>query len=166
MISRKYLFRPAAWGDLPQLRTWQSLPHVRQWWDDDEPFDEEELRDSRVARWIVGLNGKPFAYMQDYSVHGWDQHHFEHLPPGTRGIDQYIGEPAMIGRGHGTAFIRQRMHELFGAGVPVIAVDPHPANTRAIAVYEKLGFRIAGAEQETPWGVILPMEARPPLPGE
>lgn len=153
-------------NDLPLLRTWQSLPHVRAWWGSDQPFDEEELRDTRVSRWIVELNGEPFAYMQDYSVHGWEKHHFGHLPPGSRGIDQYIGEPAMIGCGHGPAFIRQRMHQLFAAGAPVIAVDPHPANIRAVAIYRKLGFRIAGVERETPWGVILPMEARAPRRGE
>lgn len=161
MTSATYVFRLAAMRDLPTLRTWQNSPHVREWWGDDEPFDEEELRDARVARWIVELNSKPFAYMQDYSVHGWEEHHFGHLPPGSRGIDQYIGDLAMIGYGHGTAFIRQRMQELFAAGVPVIATDPHPTNARAIAVYSKLGFRIAGAERETAWGRILPMEARP-----
>lgn len=152
--------------DLPLLRWWQDLPHVREWWGDDEPFDEGDLHDARVSRWIVELDGKPFAYMQDYSVHGWEGHHFGHLPPGSRGIDQYIGDPAMIGGGHGTAFIRQRMQEIFAAGAPVIAVDPHPANARAIAVYRKLGFRIAGAERATPWGLILPMEARSPQAGE
>ena len=152
--------------DLALLRTWQSLPHVREWWGDDEPFNEEELRDGRVSRWIVELNGNPLAYMQDYSVHGWDEHHFGYLPPGSRGIDQYIGDPSMLGRGHGTTFIRQRMQELFAAGAPVIATDPHPANTKAIAVYSKLGFRIAGPEQKTPWGFILPMEARSLQRGE
>ncbi|YCI06711.1 acetyltransferase (plasmid) [Ensifer sp. D2-11] len=161
MAPAAYTFRPAAINDLPLLQTWQSLPHVREWWDDGKPFDGAELCDTRVTRWIVELNGQPFAYMQDYSVHGWEEHHFGHLPPGSRGIDQYIGVPAMIGGGHGTAFIRQRMHELFAAGAPVIAVDPHPENTRAITVYRKLGFRIAGAERVTPWGLILPMEARP-----
>jgi aminoglycoside 6'-N-acetyltransferase len=158
MVPPNYVFRPAAMRDLPLLGEWQSFPHVREWWDDGEPFDEGDLRDDRVSNWIVELNGRPFAYMQDYSVHGWDEHHFEHLPPGSRGIDQYIGDPVMIGHGHATAFIRQRMHELFAAGVPVIAVDPHPANARAIAVYRKLEFRIVGPERDTAWGLILPME--------
>lgn len=166
MTSADYAFRPVEMNDLALLRSWQSLPHVQEWWGDDEPFDEEGLRDTRVSRWIVELNGKHFAYMQDYSVHGWGEHHFGHLPSGSRGIDQYIGDPAMIGCGHGSAFIRQRMHELFTAGVPVIATDPHPANTRAIAVYSKLGFRVTGAERVTPWGLILPMEARSLQAGE
>lgn len=153
-------------SDLPLLRTWQSLPHVQKWWGNDEPFDEQGLHDNRVSRWIVDLSGRPFAYMQDYSVHGWGEHHFAGLPPRSRGIDQYIGDPSMIGFGHGAAFIRKRMQELFAAGVPVIAVDPHPANERAIAVYAKLGFLVTGPEEDTAWGRILPMEARSQQPGE
>ncbi|WWR55751.1 hypothetical protein RV999_26300 (plasmid) [Sinorhizobium meliloti] len=40
--------------------------------------------------------------MQDYTVHGWDDHHFAHLAKGSRGIDQYIGDPEMVGVGHGS----------------------------------------------------------------
>ena len=81
-------------------------------------------------------------------MHGWGQHHFDYLPEGSRGIDQYIGETGMIGNGHGTGFIRQRMKELFGRGVPAVATDPHPENLRAIAVYQKVGFQIAGTAQK------------------
>lgn len=98
--------------------------------------------------------------MQDYSVHGEEDHPFAALPKGSRGIDQFIGEPDMIGLGHGSAFIRARMKALFDAGAPVIGTDPHPANERAIAVYRKLGFEPYGAPQETRWGLILPMLAR------
>lgn len=149
-------------SDLPLLRKWQSFPHVREWWNDNEPFNAEKLTDMRVSRWIVERDGKPFAYMQDYSVHGWEDHHFGYLSTGSRGLDQYIGDPAMVGGGHGTAFIRQRMNELFAAGAPALAVDPHPANGRAIAVYKKLGFEIVGVEQQTPWGSIVPMVAKHP----
>lgn len=98
--------------------------------------------------------------MQDYAVHGWDDHHFAYLPTGSRGIDQFIGPEQMVGRGHGSAFIAQRMRALFAAGAPVIATDPHPENKRAIAVYQKLGFRPVGLARETAWGHVLPMEAR------
>ena len=65
----------------------------------------------------------------------------------------------MVGRGHGTAFIRQRVQELFIGGAPVVAADPHPRNERAIFVYQKLGFTPTGPAQETRWGFILPMIA-------
>ena len=94
-------------ADLDLLNAWQSQPHVSEWWDAEEPYDAEELGDCRVSRWIVDFDQSPFAYMQDYTVHGWEEHHFAHLPSGARGIDQFIGEPDMIGIGHGSAFIAE-----------------------------------------------------------
>lgn len=158
----RYIFRAATMQDLPRLRQWQRQPHVAEWWDSEEPFSEEDLRDDRVARWIVSEGDTPFAFMQDYSVHGWDDHPFQHLPKGARGIDQYIGEPAFLGRGHGQAFLRQRMRTLFANGAPALGTDPDPANQRAIAVYQKIGFKIAGEPRNTSWGRILPMVAHRP----
>jgi aminoglycoside 6'-N-acetyltransferase len=158
--TKQYIFRKATIADLPLLIEWQAHPHVREWWDEDEPYDEEDLNDARVARWIIETENKPFAFMQDYTVHGWDEHHFDHLPKGSRGIDQYIGDPGMIGAGHGAAFIRARLRSLLKAGTPVVATDPHPDNKRAIAVYKKIGFEIFGPAKETKWGLILPMWAK------
>lgn len=157
----RYSFRPATMADLHLLANWQRAPHVSRWWNSDVPFDEKRLADPRVSRWIVSLGERPFAYMQDYTVHGWPEHHFDYLPNGSRGLDQYIGEPDMIGMGHGPGFIRQRMQALFGQGVPALATDPNPENLRAISAYERLGFRIVGPAKETPWGTIVPMEAWP-----
>ena len=158
--TNPYIFRKATMGDLTLLNGWQSHPHVREWWGNVEPYDEEYFNDRRVSRWIVETAGKPFAFMQDYTVHGWKEHHFSKLPKGSRGIDQYIGEPELIGFGHGSAFIASRMETLFDAGAPIIATDPHPENKRAIAVYRKVGFEVSGPPQETAWGLILPMLAK------
>ena len=146
--------------DLALLKEWQSHSHVRAWWDEDAPYDQEKINDHRVSRWIVETDGRPFAFMQDYTVHGWDEHHFSQLPKGSRGIDQYIGKPDMINLGHGSAFIANRVRCLFDAGAPVIATDPHPDNKRAIAAYKKVGFEISGSPQNTAWGLILPMQTK------
>ncbi len=161
-----YGFRAATMADLALLRYWLHMPHVGRWWGHDDPFDKDDLADPRVSRWIVLLGDQPFAYLQDYAVHGWDQHHFAHLPPASRGIDQFIGEAGMIGKGHGKGLIRQRMQELFQTGVPVLAADPSPENHRAITVYQRLGFVIAGQPFATEWGMVLPMEARRPEIGQ
>lgn len=157
---KRYEFRQAAIDDLHLLTKWQAHPHVREWWDSDEPYDQEKLSDPRVSRWIVSIDERPFAFMQDYTVQGWEAHHFAKLPKGSRGIDQYIGDPGMVGVGHGSAFIGARMQVLFDEGAPVIATDPHPENKRAISVYRKLGFEHAGPAEETQWGLILPMLAK------
>lgn len=160
MATNPYSFRKATLGDLDLLTRWQSQPHVCEWWDTDAPYDEKDLADPRVSRWIVSIAENPFAFMQDYSVHGWAGHHFAKLPKVSRGIDQFIGDPDMIGLGHGSAFIGARMRGLFDEGVPVVATDPHPDNARAIAVYTKLGFEKVGSPLDTQWGLILPMCAK------
>jgi len=155
-----YTFRKVTLDDLPLLSAWQAAPHVAEWWDGEEPYTAEDLADPRVARWIVSHADRPFAYMQDYTVHGWEDHHFGFLPEGARGIDQFIGVPEMLGAGHGAGFIDQRMRALYTAGAPMIATDPHPDNARAVAVYQKLGFTVSGPPQKTQWGLILPLIAR------
>lgn len=77
-------------------------------------------------------------------------------PDGTRVIDQMIGEPCMVKRGHGSAFVRWFVERLLAAGVPRIVTDPGPADARAIRRYEKAGF--AGERLvETPDGAALHM---------
>lgn len=160
IAANSYSFRTVTLDDLDLLKSWQSTPHVREWWESDELYREADLADSRVARWIVSFAERPFAFMQDYTVHGWENHHFADLPKGSRGIDQYIGDPDLVGKGHGSAFIKSRMQVLFDEGAPVIATDPHPDNQRAMAVYSKLGFEPSGPPLSTEWGLILPMLAK------
>ncbi|HEV2124264.1 MAG TPA: GNAT family N-acetyltransferase, partial [Chloroflexota bacterium] len=92
---------------------------------------------------------------------GWSPHPFSHLPRGARGIDQYIGEPQMLGCGHGPAFVREHCNRLLAADVPAIGTDPHPGNARAIRAYQKAGFFVASEPQETRWGRAILMERWP-----
>jgi len=111
--------------------------------------------------WIVAYQGRPFAYAQDYSPHDWDAHPFAHLPRGSRGIDQYIGEPDLLDLGHGSAFVRAHCDRLFTAGAPAIGTDPHPENGRAIRAYEKAGFKVVSPPMDTRWGRAILMERWP-----
>ena len=47
----------------------------------------------------------------------------------------------MIGCGHGSALIRYFIERLVQSGTPRVVTDPHPANARAVRVYEKAGFK-------------------------
>ena len=71
-------------------------------------------------------------------------------------MDQFIGEPEMIGVGHGSALIRAHAERLFAEGAPAVAADPSPDNPRAIRAYEKAGFQ-RGPVQDTDWGRCLLM---------
>jgi aminoglycoside 6'-N-acetyltransferase len=131
------------------MRRWLDTPEVRRWWGDpDEQASllAEDLDDPQMAMWIISYRERPFAYIQDYEPGAWALHHLADLPPGSRGIDQFIGEPDMLDQGHGSAFIRAHADALLAAGAPAVGTDPDPANARAIRAYEKAGF---GALRET-----------------
>ena len=140
------------------VEAWTRETHVSEWWHS-VSYSADDLDNSRVVRRIAEADGIPLAFIQNYDVHSEDGHYFGYLPPGSRGLDQFNGDPAMLGRGHGPALLAQRASELLRAGAPVLAVDPQPDNARAIAVYKKVGFRFVGAPRETQWGTVLPMEA-------
>ena len=139
-----YAFRPAALQDLPLLQHWLRTPEVVRWWGNAEEqalLLREDLEEPCMVMRIVSFEGRPFAYAQDYAVHIWPQQHFARLLPGSRAIDSFIGEPDMIGRGHGSTYLKLVAERLWAEGAPVVAVDPDVDNLRARRAYEKAGFR-------------------------
>ena len=139
-----YQFRPMTVADLPMVRGWLAAPHVAEWWGDpDEQFGlvQGDIDHPAMDQFVVAVDDRPFAYLQCYDPDAWPENGLGDHPHGTRGIDQFIGDPDMIGRGHGSAFIRLFTDGLLIAGTPRVLTDPDPANARAIRAYEKAGFR-------------------------
>jgi aminoglycoside 6'-N-acetyltransferase len=137
-----YEFRPMTADDLPLLKRWLAMPHVTEWWGDaEEQFDlvSGDLSHPAMDQFIVAIDAQPLGYLQCYDLTAWSSG-FGPQPLGTRGIDQFIGEPDMIERGHGSAFIRTFTDGLLAAGTPRMVTDPDPANARAVRAYEKAGF--------------------------
>ena len=159
-------FRPLARPDLPLVHEWLRRPHVAEWWGPAETLDDLEAEhgpaiDGRAshAPYVVLLDDAPIGWIQWYVAaashdEGWwlDEH-----DPGVRGIDQFIGDPALLGRGIGSAMVRAFDDMLFAdPAVTRVQTDPSPANVRAIRCYEKAGFRRVGVV-ETPDGPALLM---------
>jgi aminoglycoside 6'-N-acetyltransferase len=157
-----YAFRPLAVADLPMIRRWLETPEVVRWWGD--PAEQYELVRGDLThpdmdQFIVSLDSRPFAYIQCYALSTWNQG-FGEQPPATRGIDQFIGEDDMIGRGHGSTFIRQFVDDRLRAGIPRIVTDPDPVNVRAVRACEKAGFA-RERMVDTPDGPALLMVREP-----
>ena len=152
-----YTFRAMTPADMPLIRRWLAAPHVAEWWHDPETleFVGGDLNHPDLAQFIVSLDGRSFAYLQSYRLGDWHVS-FGPQPGGTRGLDQFIGEADMLGCGHGSAFIRAFIDQLFARGVPRIVIDPSPSNARAIRAYEKAGF-VPQDEIVTPDGPALLM---------
>lgn len=142
-----YQFRAMSSADLPMVRTWLARLHVREWWGDPaEQFGlvSEDLAEPAMDQYLVALGERPFAYLQCYAQSAWPDNGLGLHPPGTRGIDQFIGEADMLDCGHGSGFIGMFVDSLLAAGAPRVITDPDPANGRAIRAYEKAGFRKVG----------------------
>lgn len=154
-----YQFAPVVEAHLPLLHRWLGEPHVREWWG--EPDHEIELiKENFTLSWIdsflVSYRERPFGYIQCYDIFSDDYQPFPDQSAGTHGIDQFIGEPDMINRGHGSGFISAFASSVLSGGVPRIVTDPDPDNARAIAAYKKAEFR-ALDQLDTEWGPCLLM---------
>jgi aminoglycoside 6'-N-acetyltransferase len=158
-MQPQYQFRPMTGADLPMLKQWLAAPHVMQWWGDtDKQFAllSGDLNADGIDQFVVEIGDRPIGYIQCYDPHAWPGNGFGPQPSGARGIDQFIGEADMIGRGHGSAFVRQFVAGRLAAGAPHVITDPEPGNARAIRAYEKAGFRRQRLV-DTPHGVALLM---------
>jgi aminoglycoside 6'-N-acetyltransferase len=120
--------------DAAELRRIHETPEVARWWDlPDEDFPWEEPDSTRLT---IEVDGRVAGLIQYY----------EELQPRYRfaSIDLFL-EPALRGRGIGTAVLRRVVRHLIDdQGHHRITIDPATANTAAIRSYEKAGFRAVG----------------------
>src|SRR6202521_4471411 len=161
-MAPAYIFRPMSAADLSLIRRWLQTPEVVRWWG--SPAEQYalvsgDLEHPDMDQFIVAVDDHPFGYIQCYALSTWNQGFGSH-PAKTRGIDQFIGVSDMIGRGHGSGFIRQFVDALLGQGIPRVVTDPDPDNVRAVRAYTKAGFR-SERLVDTPDGPALLMVRDP-----
>jgi aminoglycoside 6'-N-acetyltransferase len=150
-----YHFQPMSAHDLPAVNAWLAAPHVREWWSDEEITLAGE-DEPALEQYIVVAGVQPFAYLQCYLQRAYPENGLGTHPPGTRGIDLFIGAPGMLDRGHGSAFIETFVERLAIGAVPRVIADPNPGNTRAIRAFAKAGF-LSDRRVHTPEGPALLM---------
>lgn len=156
-----YDFRRAGIADLPRLGHWLAAPHVAAWWGDSvaelalvrQTIREAAGGQSATHPYIVSYEGRPMAYIQVWQADQWSE--YDDQPEGTKGLDQLIGPPDMLGAGHGPRFIALMTERLFEAGVPRVIIDPAAENDRAIKAYAKAGFRSCGTRPTREGPVVL-----------
>lgn len=133
------------------LKKWLQEPHVKEFWqetDDDDKLKSkfiEELPKRSVDSFVIYYNHEPIGYIQSYKAdkvgNGW----WPNADPTTYGIDLFIGEYEMLGKGIGTQVIKNFINKLReNPNVKSIIIDPEPNNLRMIHICEKLGFSNEG----------------------
>lgn len=151
---------------MPLLAEWLRRPHVAEWWgtpgsvtDLEEEYGPVIDGVSSTRAYLAMVDARPGGFIQvytavDHHAEGW---WVEEDDPGVRGIDQFLADPADLGRGLGTTMVRAFVDTVFAdPAVTRIQTDPDPGNGRAIRCYEKAGFR-ASHEVLTPDGPALLM---------
>lgn len=143
-----------AGDDYALMVRWRNTPHVRQWWDPDDPpmtIEQaiEEYRPSvlgvepdRPA--IIEFQGKPIGFVQYYPWAAF-RHELDELgitvPEGAWGLDIFIGEPDGVNRGIGSSVVRLLCNHLFAhEGATAVAFGVERMNARARRAYEKAGM--------------------------
>ena len=150
-----YAFTPLREGDLALARRWLLEPHVRRWWADDP--DEHDYPEGTLAEWreaidgkdptdmfLIQLDGRPIGVLQSYRVEDYPDYVAElgPLPERAISLDVFVGEPDLIGRGHGGRLLRAFLPLAFDRyGLDYCVIGPAKANVAAIRAYEKAGFR-------------------------
>jgi aminoglycoside 6'-N-acetyltransferase len=147
-----YAFHPMSVDDLPLMRRWLEMPHVRKWWGDPETElgfigDMIEGRDT-TRPFIFSVDGESAGYIQYWFIghhqnatwiadHPW----LAELPSNAVGVDLSVGDPDRLSQGIGSGVLRAFAEYLVRLGYRTIVIDPDPANGRAVRAYEKAGFR-------------------------
>ena len=165
VIHRRDLtFEPLKEADFPLLFDWLNSPHIVEQWDGAKSLEEVQIkyRDKLALDWhqmfIVSKNGKKFGYIQSYRATRAGQHWWPSEPETTVGIDQFIGDDQLLGKGLGTSMVKEFSDWLLTQpNTKKVITDPSPTNSRAIRCYRKAGFKDVGVV-DTPEGPALLME--------
>ena len=136
------------------MRRWLLEPHVKRWWDDGVkiPYPDAEIEEYREAiegkdptyRYVAHIDARPVGMFQHYLIADDPEYAAAlGLAEDAIGVDLFIGEADLIGRGHGPAMLRQFLREVAFPfhGLDVCVIGPSVKNTPAIRAYEKAGFR-------------------------
>ena len=152
------VFKPLNENDLPLLYRWFQEPIVNQWYARRKHWSLDEITEKYQPRISGKQNIPSFIVYRDEVPVGFIQHYrFESgFPEGIKGlhnllfkqyyqndlvgIDLFIADPNMRGKGFGVQLIQQ-FTEAFLREFSAIVVDPEINNINALRCYEKAGFK-------------------------
>jgi aminoglycoside 6'-N-acetyltransferase len=155
MTLHSIVFRAVTPSDLPDLSRWLAEPHVERWWREPSELSAVAAKylpciDGRdpTEIFVIEVDGTPAGFIQRYLVA--DNPDWAGVLRGTGtagweaafGIDYLIGDPALIGRGIGSAAIREFTAASF-ARYPETSsavADVQQANVASWRALERAGF--------------------------
>jgi RimJ/RimL family protein N-acetyltransferase len=125
-----------------------------RWWDDGVkvPYPDaviEEYRDAiqgkdPTYRYLAEIDRRRAGMFQHYRIGDSPEYELAlGLGEEAIGVDLFIGEPDLVGRGHGSPMLRAFLRDVAFPfhGIDVCVIGPSVKNRAAIRAYEKAGFR-------------------------
>lgn len=150
-LNEQITFRRLQPTDFPLLVKWLNAPQVNAIYDKKQMSIKEVEKkylprthaENKVASFVVLLSGKPIGHLQSYLIDDDPKYKATIQIEGKAGgVDIFIGEKDMIGKGLGSAAIRKFVDEIMfpQMAVELVVMGPNPSNISAIKAYEKAGF--------------------------
>jgi aminoglycoside 6'-N-acetyltransferase len=141
-------------SDYALLTAWRNAPHVRAWWDPDDPplsvaqavaeYGPGVRGEAPERALVIEVDGAPVGFVQLYP---WAPFASEleqmglDLPEGAWSLDILVGEPEWIGRGVGSRAVRAVCDHVFAEeGASCVAFGVDLDNRRARGAYLKAGM--------------------------
>ncbi|MEI8230670.1 MAG: GNAT family N-acetyltransferase [Candidatus Peregrinibacteria bacterium] len=136
------------------LLSWLNNPTVSAWYENTAGLTMDAIRskyrprivgESHIQSAIIEWKNRPIGYLQYYEARKeMDYAYPEPIleEPNVWGIDMFIGESDLHGKGIGSATLSLMMRYLMKEkGAQKIIMDPDVRNERAVRAYEKAGFK-------------------------
>lgn len=156
-------FRPLRRDDLKLVHEWLQRPHVARWWNDGErTFDEVaghclpaiEGAES-TDHYVIELDRLPVGFIETYLVVDYPEWEaIVQVGEGVAGVDLFIAESDLTGKGLGTEVLRRFVDEVVFA-VPrttACVADVDVDNAASLRAFSKAGFRAVGEIVDPPSG--------------
>lgn len=149
MMQNTLAFEEVTKKHIPLLFSWLNSSRLKGIYDKGYSSHEELARkylaeSKTVQRFIVSINGFPFAYIQAYDVspsHEYAQ--YLSSKEIVKGLDLFIGSETYLGKGYGFQMLKEFIPFL-GRNVERILVDPiHESSS--IRLFKKYGFKELGS---------------------
>ena len=144
-------FRPLEASDLRLLHEWLQREHVGRWWTEHRTYADVvahyrpaiEGRDP-TDHYLVLLDGRPIGFVETYLVSDHpDYARVVRVGDGVAGVDLFVAEEELTGKGLGTEVLRAFVCDVVFAEPATIAcvAGPDARNGASIRAFEKAGFQ-------------------------
>lgn len=147
----RFHFKPVDQAHRSLVHTWLKQPYVAEWFygqglKNTLKHLDEFLQGSSLAQyWLAYDKNHPFAFLITSAVNKPNDELTKWCKEKGAAItlDMLIGDPHYLGKGLSYILIPEFLLNLFPR-VTEVLIDPEATNSRAIHVYQKVGFKILG----------------------